>query len=202
MLYRPPDAKEILFRTTVDEKFGLSVMDADGSNVRQLIAPADLGDLHLNSLAYSTDGRRIFYQRAYTAEEAAATAFPNDRCCKLWVMNADGSGTHEFAGSPGQAWNGLAEPSPDGRWIAFWHVTDVAHIAVMNADGTGAPIDTGPVFQGNAAFRWSPNSTKILMVPQDQADVPRHYLLDPAGGPWTTTAWEAPAVPDWQRLAP
>lgn len=199
--YRPPDAKEILFRTTVDGKFGLSVMDADGTNVRQLIAPADLGDLHLNSFAYSADGTRIFYQRAYTAEEAAATAYPDDRCCKLWVMNADGTGAHEFAGGSGQSWDGLAGPSPDGRWVAFWHVTDVAHLVVMNADGTGSPITTGPTFTGDAIFGWSPDSTKILMVPQDEADIPRHYFLDPAGGTWTFSAWDSQTAPDWQRLA-
>jgi len=202
VVYRPPDAKEILFRTTLDGKFGLSVMNADGTNIRQLMAPADLGNLHLDRLAYSTDGSRIFYQRAYTEAEAAATAYPDDLCCKLWVMNADGTDAHEFSGGLGRAWDGLPEMSPDGRRVAFWHVTDAAHIAVMNADGTGSPITTGPVFQGNAAFRWSPDSTKILMVPQDRADVPRHYLLDPAGGPWTTTAWDAPSDPDWQRTAP
>jgi len=201
--YRPPDAKEILFRTTVDGKFGLSVMDADGTNIRPLVAPADLGDLHLNSFAYSPDGTRIFYQRAYTTEEAAATDFPDDRCCKLWVMNADGTGAHELAGGPGQSWDGLADPSPDGRWVAFWHVSDTAHIVVMKADGTGSPTSTGPDLQGNAAFRWAPDSSKILMVPQDPADGLASYLLDPAGGPWTTTAWEAPASdPDWQRLVP
>ena len=41
---------------------------------------------------------RIFYQRAVHNEEAAATDFPDDRCCKLWVMNADGTGARELAG--------------------------------------------------------------------------------------------------------
>ena len=37
VVFRPPDAKEILFRATVDGKFGLFVMNADGTNVRTLV---------------------------------------------------------------------------------------------------------------------------------------------------------------------
>ena len=200
-VFRPPYGNEILFRDISAGMFGLYVMNADGSNIRELIAPADMGDLHLASLAYSPDGSRIYFQRASTAEEAAATGYPGDRCCKLWVMNADGTGAHEFTSASGQRWDGLGQPSPDGRWVAFWHVTEQAHVAVMKADGTGLVTDISPSIDGNAGFTWSPDSTKVLMVTVDDP-AQKSYLLDPDGEPWTTIPWKVPVDPDWQRLAP
>ncbi len=161
VVFRPPDGKQILFRAKVNESFGLFVMDADGGHIQELLPPADLGDLHLGSLSYSTDGNRIYYQRAFTAEEAALTPFPDNGCCKLWVMNADGTRPEAFTSSSSPSWDGMAEVSPDGRWIAFWD----GHVAVTRADGTGTIIEISPELPGNLAFVWSPDSTMILMVP-------------------------------------
>jgi hypothetical protein len=71
----------------------------------------------------------------------------------------------------------------------------------MRADGTGPIIQTGPEMTGTAGWVWSPDSTKILMMPNDEADHRQHYLLDPAGGPWTNPPWKGTGSPDWQRLA-
>ena len=194
--YRPPLAQEIVFRAVVDGKFGLFVMDADGTNTRTLIEPT-IGaevDQNLNAATYSADGSRIFYQRW----------FPES--IQLWVMNADGTDQHRFDAQVAPAWSGLPAVSPDGRWVAYWHVFEdgraTQRVSVVRADGTGPVIQTGPELTGTAAWGWAPDSSKILMVPNDGADGPRHYLLDPAGGSWTTTAWQTSAKPDWQRLAP
>ena len=83
-------------------------MDADGTNVRTLIQPTnpvDVGE-DLNNATYSADGSQIFYQRW----------FPDS--IQLWVMNADGTDPHEFVSEAGPGWDGVATPSPDGRWIA------------------------------------------------------------------------------------
>lgn len=194
--YRPPNAQEIVFRAVVDGKFGLFVMNADGTNVRTLIEPtidAEV-DQNLNAATYSADGSQIFYQRW----------FPES--IQLWVMNANGTDQHRFDTQVAPAWSGLPAVSPDGRWVAYWHVFQdgraTQRVSVVRADGTGPMIQTGPELYGGAAWAWAPDSSKILMVPNDDVDSPRHYLLDPAGGPWTTTAWQAPANPEWQRLAP
>ena len=71
--------------------------------------PVDL-DQDLNGATYSVDGSRIFYQRW----------FPDS--IQLWVMNADGSDPREFFPEPGPGWDGVAIPSPNGRWVAYWHV--------------------------------------------------------------------------------
>ena len=114
----------------VGGKYGLFVMDADGTNVRTLVKPTNTADLDqdLNAAIYSADGSRIFYQRW----------FPDS--IQLWVMNADGSGAHEFIPKPGIGWDGLADPSPDGRWVAFWDVPEDGsgaeqRVSVVRADG-------------------------------------------------------------------
>jgi len=194
--YRPPAAREIMFRAVVDGKFGLFVMDADGTNVRTLVEPAlDVEvDQNLNAATYSVDGSRIFYQRW----------FPES--IQLWVMNPDGTDQHRFDTQVAPAWSGQPAVSPDGRWVAYWHVFQdgraTQRVSVARADGTGPLVQTGPELKGGANFFWAPDSSKILMTTGDAADSPGHYLLDPVGGPWTKTAWPAISYPDWQRLAP
>jgi hypothetical protein len=73
-------------------------------------------------------------------------------------------------------------------------------ISVVSADGTGPVIQTGPALNGTVHRAWSPDSTKILMIPDDGST--SALLLDPAGGPWTTVPWRSDLDLDWQRLAP
>ncbi|HEX6868333.1 MAG TPA: hypothetical protein VF119_05980 [Candidatus Limnocylindrales bacterium] len=193
LTFRPPDGGQILFRALVDGRYGLFVMDADGTNLQTLIVPTsgtDLGE-DLNGATYSADGSRIFYQRWTPGS------------IQLWVMNADGTDPHEFVSVPGQGWDGLPAPSPDGRWIAYWHVLNdraTQRLAVVRADGTGPIILTGPELSGNANWTWAPDSSKILMIPE--SDGPGSaYLLDPMGGPETKVPWTSDLDLDWQRAA-
>lgn len=189
--FRPPDGRQLLYRALVDDRWGLYAMDADGRNVQILhepTAPAEV-DMTFSNATYSADGRRIFYEHG---DETG--------CCRLWVMNADGTDKHEFL-PRGEAWDGVTVPSPDGAWVAYWHVTDVGRITVVRADGTGPVIETGPRLRGTQRWIWAPDSSKILMFPNDASDG-KAYLLDPAGGPWTKVPWESIGDLDWQRLAP
>jgi Tol biopolymer transport system component len=177
-------------------------MNADGSNIHPLVTsprPTD-ADLEYASNAYSADGRRIFYQ-SWTQGGVQP-----DGCCQLWVMDADGSNQHQFPGSRlVNSWEGVAAVSPDGQWVAFWRVINerpTQRISVVRADGSGFVIQTGPELNGLASWGWAPDSSKILMAPQDDVDPARQYILDPSGGPWTESAWETRAAPDWQRMAP
>ena len=120
-------------------------------------------------------------------------------------MNADGTNKHEFISEPGPGWDGEAAPSPDGKWIAYWHVIEdgrrTQRVAVTRSDGTGPIIATGPELSGGAHWVWSPDSTRILMYPDDGSST-RAYLIDPHGGPFTTVPWQSDGDLDWQRLAP
>ena len=192
--FRPPDGGEIVFRAVVGGKFGLFVMNADGTNPRTLVKPTNTVDLNqdLNAVTYAADGAHIFYQRW----------FPDS--IQLWVMNADGTDAHEFVPKSGAHWEGLPDPSPDGRWVAFWDVPEDGsgapqQVAVVRADGTGPIIHTGPPLDGLAHWTWAPDSTKILMM-SERAGA-KALLLDPEGGPWTTIPWQSDKDLDWQRTA-
>jgi Tol biopolymer transport system component len=192
--YRPPQGGEILYRALVDGKWGLFAMDADGSNAHTLAAPTVPAgiDLSFGGATYTPDGSRIFYQHG-----------DDDGCCRLWVMNADGTDDHEFL-PRGAAWDGQAVPSPDGTRIAYWHNgNDLSEhgVSVVRADGTGPVIDTGPTVHGLAHWVWAPDSSRILMFADDSSSTSA-YLLDPDGGPATTVPWRSDGDLDWQRKAP
>ena len=190
--FRPPDGRELLYRALVDRKYGLYVMAMNGTPLRTLVEPTIANmDLDLGGATYSADGGRIFYQHA----DASG-------CCELWTMNADGTNAHEFVTPARPAWQGQPVVSPDGAWIAFWRVMDSTQsISVVRSDGTGPVIETGPKLTGTAHWVWAPDSSKILMYPDDGSSTSA-YLLDPSGGSWTTVPWDSDADLDWQRILP
>jgi Tol biopolymer transport system component len=197
--FRPPDAGELLYRARVDGRWGLFAMDADGSNRRTIVAPTvPIGmDAAFANASYAPDGGSIFFQM-YTSD--ASNGDPG--CCHLFVVNADGSNLHKFVPNPGEGtWDGSPSVSPDGTWVAFWHnLPDraIQHVAVTRADGTGPIVETGPDLSSFAHWVWAPDSSKILMFP----DVGNNaYVLDPAGGPWSTVPWSKTGDLDWQRVA-
>lgn len=195
--FRPPDGSELLYRARVDGKWGLFAMDADGANQHPIIpatVPIDM-DATFGNATYSPDGRRIFFDM-YTTD-------PRPGCCQLFVVNADGSDPHRLVPNSGElTWDGVPSVSPDGTWVAFWHnLPDrpVQHVAVTRADGTGPIVETGPDLSGFAHWVWAPDSSKLLMFPDAGNEA---YLLDPAGGPWSTVPWSKTGDLDWQRTAP
>lgn len=198
--FRPPDSREMLFRAcaNVTTNCGLYVMDADGTNVRLLVGPATAGDtLDLTGAVYTADGGRILYNR-WTLDASVGA----EGCCQLFVMNADGTNQHLFIPNTGGAWDGQAVVSPDGTRVAFWHNDKPTHgISVIRTDGTGEIVDTGPPLSSTAHWVWAPDSSKILMYPND-ASRTSAYLLDPDGGAWKTVPWVSDGDLDWQRVAP
>ena len=191
--WRPPDGRTMLFRALVDGKFGLYSLGVDGSDKRTIIEPrfGQEMDMDLRQFAYSGDGSRIFYNHA----DAAG-------CCQLWTANADGTDQHVLVPNAGDAWDGVPVASPDGKWVAFWHHPNdglTRGIAVVSVDG-GPVTQTGPVLSSGARFFWAPDSSKILMYPEDSG-VTKTFVLDPNGGPWTTVPWTSGPDLDWQRVA-
>jgi Tol biopolymer transport system component len=128
-----PDGTQIAFRGDLDlvEPSGdeeLYVMDADGTNVRQLTSNADFD----SAPSWSPDGKRILFERA-----PAGTFTPGTEAQEkdVYVMRADGTHVRRLTDSPGL--DEGPEFSPDGTRIAFSSARDgQQEIYVMDADGS------------------------------------------------------------------
>jgi hypothetical protein len=198
---RPPDGLEIAFRTLVDGKLGLAVVDVETTAVRYLVEPTVPGavDQAFRNFSYTPDGRRLFYQHGSADGNRYG---PDDDCCRLWVMNADGTDQREFR-DLGRAWDGMPSVSPDGAWVAYWHQLNAGsplRITVAPANGSGPVVETGPRLENVGQWLWAPDSSKLLVFPNGVASG-QAFLVDPAGGAWTTVPWESAAEFDWQRTA-
>ena len=162
-----PDGERILFVQDVGGKGQIHVMNADGSEVRDLSS----NEFCDRSPAWSPDGNRI--------------AFVSDRTADwdVYVMNADGGEQRRVAGQPGRdlapAW------SPDGRMLAWEsHTAGRPDVWVCDADGRnarsvlqpgrtmkyfawegGKPTAVEPIMRSHEVYLkkpvWSPDGTRV-----------------------------------------
>jgi Tol biopolymer transport system component len=127
-----PDGTQIAFRGDLDlvEPSGdeeIYVMNADGTNVRQLTSNADFD----SAPSWSPDGKQILFERA-----PAGTFTPGTEAQEkdIYVMRADGTHVRRLTDSPGL--DEGPEFSPDATKIAFSSARDgQQEIYVMDADG-------------------------------------------------------------------
>ena len=128
---------------------GISIMDADGSHLRQL---TNLDDDILPSL--SPDGMRVAFR--------SRRRDGND---EIYVINSDGSNLARLTDNPGE--NTAPTWSPDGSQIAFMSnllaPQDPKQILmfVMGADGSNPHRLT---HSDGAGPRWSPDGSQIVFV--------------------------------------
>lgn len=199
--YRPPVGAEVLFRGRVDGRYGLFLMNPDGTGIRPLVAglatpPGRFEDNQdLNFPAWSPDGSRIYFNKYVPA---ASTV-------QAWVMDPDGSNPRRFNASAIACcwWEGEMAPSPDGRWVLMWRVApdgSTGELTLYPADGSGEGRVIGPSLVGTARWTWSPDSTRILFNYNDAAEGDQ-LLIDPDTGQPIALPWTADTTPSWQRLA-
>ena len=133
----------ILFTNDQDGDIEIFVMNADGTNERQLT-----NDPHYDEKpSWSPDGTQIAFQS------------DRDGDLEIFVMNADGTNVRQLTNNthPERAPNW----SPDGTQIAFQSYRDGdLDIFVMNADGTNERQLTNNTHH-DWAPSWSPDGTQI-----------------------------------------
>ncbi len=127
------DGSMIAFASSRSGPRQLFVMNADGSNIRQVTDLKDMG----GRSSWSPDGTKLAF---YAGPEA-------DR--NIYVINVDGTNLVQLTDGGdnlGPSW------SPDGNWIAFTSFRDGNNeIYVMHPDGTGVKNLTN-----NSGSDWQP----------------------------------------------
>jgi len=142
-----PDGLRIAFTSDRDGTYNLYVMNADGSNVRQLTHEKPRAVCYAPS--WSGDGKRI------------AFGLHGD---KALICTIAPDGTHFQSLGPGH------DPyiSPDGKSIAFTGPVDKGYcVFVMEADGGNVrPVTTHVNVMGAVMPTWSPDGTRIAYTDQ------------------------------------
>jgi Tol biopolymer transport system component len=146
-----PDSTRIVFQSFHDGSLGsISVMNADGSNVRRLTNYPGY-DL---SPKWSPDGTKIAFLRA--DDDFASTS-------EIYVMNSDGAKQTRLSNLTGydSRW------SPDGTKIVFVSAdifnASTQEIYVMNADGSNVQRLTNNQ-TGDSNPAWSPDGSKVTFT--------------------------------------
>jgi Tol biopolymer transport system component len=100
-----PDRSEIVFVSNRSGNFDLYVMNADGSNIRQLTETAES-----ESPVWTPDGQQIIYVLARTLEYGLKESH-------LYIMSANGQDNRQLINLPGSSFD--PDLSPDGRFLAY-----------------------------------------------------------------------------------
>jgi len=194
-----PDSTRIVFESFHDGSFGfntnISVMNADGSNVRRLTNYPGFD----YSPKWSPDGTKIAFLRA----DDNFAVIP-----EIYVMNADGTNQ-----TRSNLWGYDSRWSPNGTKIVFVSAdifdATTQEIYVMNADGSNVQRLTNNQ-TGDSSPAWSPDGSKITFTRACQhnrcpTQQPPHIWVVNADGSnptqlTDTLAWSHAWSPDGTKI--
>ncbi len=111
--------------------YGLSLINPDGSNLRQLVTHFPNVDEGGGGLSWSPDGTRlVFWLRVPDPSPTGMITGLDPGPGDIWVINADGTGLRRITTGADDRWPSW---SPDGARVAFVHN---GALYTMNSDGT------------------------------------------------------------------
>ncbi len=121
-----PDGTQVLFTRSAADGSGIYAMNADGTNIYQLISQPP-GD-PVSPPLWSPDGTQILFSQPTGYVPPGST--DGQPILGVFVANADGSNVRKL--SPNHTYEDSPAWSPDGTKIVF----DSGGIQIMNADGS------------------------------------------------------------------
>ncbi len=162
-LYWSPDGKQILFKGRIKQGVaGLFLMNADGTNVRQLpIEDDEMGSI--NGGSFSPDGKYIVFKRSMLINDALEVG--------IYVLNIKTGKMRKIS----DEWGIQCNWSPDGKHIVFAKPRGFSKnstIWIMRSDGRNPrPLLPAPIQEEFAIHRlrprWSPDGKQILFQEEE-----------------------------------
>lgn len=155
-----PDGK-IVYRSSASGTNDVSIIEADGSNPKQLtISARDDG------LSVSPDGRYI--------------VFPSDRSGTpvIWRMDIDGSNPKQLTSG---GFDFLPQCSPDGQWVVYTRLSDTPTLWKVPIDGGEAVQLTDESFWARSQ-EVSPDGKQVAFSYREQAPLSWRIAVIPFEG--------------------
>ena len=151
----------ILFGSTADDKISVWIMNADGSNQKQITTDPSI---NFRPVALPGGHSFIFVSRR--------TGSPH-----LWRMDLDGGNTKQLTDGNSES---FPDVSPDGQWIVYTSIDDgTPTVWKMKVDG-GAPIRLADQFASNP--RVSPDGKLVACYYRENPDATLKIAIIPLGG--------------------
>jgi TolB protein len=151
-----PDGKTLAFSHYLPDRAPVSLMNSDGTNVREVTPEGNQDDP-----SFTPDGKSLVYTRD-----------PNLNQDGIWTIKLDGTGLRQLTANrfihDGECGcDGGAKVSPDGKTVAFVRVKrdNVTHaLFSIGIDGTGLkPLLPYRLVVGTH-IDWSPNGRRIAVT--------------------------------------